>query len=72
MQTVVIWAMIAIFSGVAGGVIAVLKNRDWSAWCAWGFLVPPSILLLLILPKRGGPPPRRPTLEEEDQKTDFL
>ena len=61
-----------ILSGILGGVLAGLKNRDYSFWIAWSFLVPPAILLLILLPKHKGPRPRRPTLAEEEARMDDL
>jgi hypothetical protein len=67
MLGIVIWGTIAIASGILGAIFAGWKNRDVSAWTAWGFLVPPSIIFLLLSPKRQGPRPRRPSLDEEDR-----
>lgn len=54
-------------SAVVGGLVAGMKNRDYSFWAAWCFILPPAILVLLLLPKNHGPRPRRPTLDEEDR-----
>lgn len=56
-----------VLGGIAGGIVAGLKNRDVSYWIAWTFLFPPSLLFLLILPTYKGRRPRRPTLDEEDR-----
>ena len=60
--------LIMIVSAVAGGVLAGLKNRDYSFWIAWTFLFPPSLLALLVLPKLKGPRPHRPSLAEEERR----
>lgn len=65
-EGIVYWSLIMIVSGVIGAYMAASKNRDWSAWAAWCFLIPPMLVLLVLMPKRKGPPPRRPTLDEED------
>lgn len=54
---VVSWFLIAFAAGVLGGILAALKNRDYSAWAAWCFLFPPFLIVLLITPKYMGPPP---------------
>jgi MFS family permease len=61
-----IWGIAAISGLVLGGFVAAFKNRDYSFWMAWCFLVPPALLVLLALPKLQGPRPRRPPLDAED------
>ncbi len=68
MTWIVAWGLSAIAAAIAGGLLAGIKNRDWSHWTAWCFLVPPLVLVLLVLPKRQGPRPRRPSLDEEDRQ----
>ncbi len=63
-EYIVIWAGIAFAIMVMAGILAGVKNRDYSFWMAWGFLFPPSILLLAILPTRKGPRPRRPPADD--------
>lgn len=67
-QTIVIWGLIALTSSVAAGLLAGWKNRDYSFWMAWGFVVPllPP-LILLLMPRNQGPRPRRPSLDEDDR-----
>lgn len=65
-QAIVIWSAIMALAGIGAAFLAAGKNRDWSAWSAWGIIFPPSVLILALLPYRHGPPPRRPTLDEED------
>ena len=57
-----------VLSGILGGILAGIKNRDYSYWIAWTFLVPPALIVLALLPARKGPRPRRPTLDEEDAR----
>jgi hypothetical protein len=57
-----------ILSGILGGILAGLKNRDYSYWIAWTFVLPPALIILALLPKRKGPRPHRPTLAEEDAR----
>lgn len=64
MVGVVIWGSLALAGCLLAGVLAYLKNRDWSAWMAWGFLVPPVVLLFALLPRNLGPRPRQPTWDE--------
>ena len=69
MTWIVIWGVTAILAAVVGGILAGVKNRDYSAWAAWCFLFPPLVLALLLSPKNPGPRPRRPTLDEQDRET---
>ena len=54
---------IMILCGILGGVLAGLKNRDYSYWIAWTFLLPPSLIVLALLPTIKGDRPRRVTLD---------
>ncbi len=65
MEGIVAWSIVMVLGGILGGMTASNKNRDWSAWTAWGIIFPPSLAVLLLLPSRDHPP-RRPTLDEED------
>ena len=64
MKAIAIWGLIAIAAAVLGGLLATYKNRDYSFWAFWCFLLPPLLLLLLLFPRVPGPPPRRRTLDE--------
>src|SRR5262245_39965244 len=64
---VVTWAAVAITCAVLAGIVAGIKNRDYSFWITMSFLVPPAVLVVLLLPKRSEPPPRRRRLDEEDE-----
>ncbi len=64
MKAIAIWGLIAIAAAVLGGLLATYKNRDYSFWAFWCFLLPPLLLLLLVFPRVPGPPPRRRTLDE--------
>ncbi len=59
--------VLMIVSGIAGAMLAGMKNRDYSFWAAWSFVLPPALIVLLLLPKNHGPRPRRPSLDEEDR-----
>ena len=65
-KIIVLWGLIALTAMVAAGILAAYKNRDYSFWMGWCFLLPPAVLLLLVLPRRKGPVRRRRTLDEED------
>ena len=62
-----VWGLIAIAASGLAGWLAGVKNRDYSFWMAWSFLVPPAVLALALLPRLTGPRPRRPTLDEDDK-----
>lgn len=64
---IVIWGLAAITAAALAGFVAGWKNRDYSFWMAWCFLVPPLLLWLLLMPKKQGPRPRRPSLDELDR-----
>jgi Na+-driven multidrug efflux pump len=70
MKLIVIWAAVAAIAMVLAGILAGAKNRDYSAWMAWGFLFPPALFVLVLLPKLKGPRPRQRTLDEEDAALD--
>ena len=64
MTGIVIWGLTSIAAAIIGGGLAGMKNRDYSFWMAWCFLVPPLVVWLLLMPRLSGPRPRRPTLDE--------
>ncbi|MEE9547177.1 MAG: hypothetical protein V3V65_06740 [Hyphomicrobium sp.] len=64
---IAIWGLIAISAAVLGGVLAGIKNRDYSFWIAWCLVLPPLLILVAILPKRTGERLRRPSLDEQDR-----
>lgn len=67
-QSIVIWGIVAALSCILTGILAGWKNRDYSFWMAWGFLIPVlTPLLLALLPRLHGPRPRRPSLDDEDR-----
>lgn len=72
MYTVAIWGVTAILAAALAGLLAGAKNRDYSFWMAWCFLVPPLTLWLLFMPRRQGARPRQPTLDELDNHDSFL
>jgi hypothetical protein len=62
-EGIVIWGFVALASAVLGGVLAGVKNRDYSFWIAWCFVLPPLVLFLAMLPRYEGPRPKRPSLD---------
>lgn len=67
MAYVVFWGLTALASAAVAGILAGVKNRDYSFWMAWCFLLPPLIIMLALLPRLSGQRPRRPSLDEEDR-----
>lgn len=68
MTWIAIWGVTAIASAIVGGILAHIKNRNYSTWIAWSFVIPVATpILLLLMPRLQGPRPRRPTLDEEDR-----
>ena len=63
----VIWGGVALASAIIGGVLAGIKNRDYSSWIAWCFVVPPLVLVLALLPRYKGTRPRQPRLDESEK-----
>jgi len=64
MLYIAIWGISALAGAAVAGILAGIKNRDYSVWMGWGFLFPPSVLILALLGRHPGPRPRQPTLEE--------
>lgn len=58
MTYIVIWGLTAIAAAIVGGVLAAMKNRDYSSWAAWCFLFPPLVIAIILTPKNTGPAPR--------------
>ena len=69
---IVVWGAAMIAAAVLAGFLAGTKNRDYSFWMAWCFLLPPLVLWLLFLPKRQGARPRPPTLDQLDRERDSV
>ena len=65
-KIIVVWGFLAVSAAALAGVVASLKNRDYSVWMAWTFIFPPLILVLALMPTLRGPPPKRASLDEED------
>lgn len=68
MQWIVAWALVAITAALLAAILAGYKNRDYSYWIAWSFLVPPAVIWLLVMPKYVGPRPRQPRLDDIDRR----
>ena len=71
-EGIVIWGVVAIGASTLAGLAAGWKNRDYSFWMAWSFLVPPLVLWLLIMPRNKGPRPRQPRLDALDRGDSVL
>lgn len=67
-MAVVIWGIAALGGAAVAGVLASIKNRDYSVWMGWGFLFPPVVIYYALLPRNRGPRPRQPTLDELDRR----
>ena len=67
-EGIVIWGLVALASAVLAGVLAGVKNRDYSFWIAWCFVLPPLVLFLLLLPRYEGTRPRRASLDEHERR----
>ena len=65
MTYIAIWGITAIMAAILGGVLAVMKNRDYSSWAAWCFVFPPLVLAILLTPKNSGPAPSRRRLGDD-------
>lgn len=68
MMAVTIWGVTALVAAAVAGVLAGIKNRDYSFWMGWSFLVPPLVLFLAFLPRLQGPRPRQPSVDEMDRR----
>ncbi len=67
MLAVAIWGSVAFAAMLLAGGLALWKNRDYSSWMAWAFLVPPAVVVFLLLPRNTGPRPRQPSLDQLDR-----
>ena len=65
-KIIVVWGIFAIAAAALAGILAGVKNRDYSFWMAWSFVFPPLVLVLALMPKFKGQRPRRTSLDEED------
>jgi len=63
---IVVWGLTSIAAAALAGLFAGQKNRDYSYWMAWSFLVPPLVIWLMLMPKNRGPRPRQPRLDQLD------
>jgi len=65
-ELIAIWGVTAIAAAVAGGILANIKNRDYSFWIAMSFLLPPALVVLLLLPRLKERPVRISPDDEVD------
>ncbi len=71
MAYIVIWGVTAIAAALMAGILANMKNRDYSSWAAWCFLLPPLLIALILTPKHSGPrTPRRRLGDDGDRDRD--
>lgn len=68
LSVITIWGIVALSAAAIAGVLAGIKNRDYSFWMGWSFVLPPLVIVLLFLPRLSGPRPRQPSLDELDQR----
>jgi hypothetical protein len=66
-RDIVIWGFTALAAAALGGILAGIKNRDYSFWIAWCFILPPLVLFLLLLPRYEGPRPRQRSLDHQER-----
>lgn len=64
------WGLAALVAAAAAGILAGIKNRDYSFWMGWSFILPPMVIVLALMPRLRGPRPRQATLDELDQQPD--
>ncbi len=64
---IVVWGLTAMAASAVAGILAGVKNRDYSFWMGWCFLFPPLVILLATLPTFSGRRPKRPSLDDEDK-----
>jgi len=69
MKWIAIWGVVSLASSLLAGLLAGVKNRDWSSWMAWSFILPPLMLIVLVMPRNKGPRPRRPSVDEEEKRS---
>jgi len=67
-QAITIWGITALLAATIAGVLSSLKNRDYSFWMGWSFLLPPMVIILAFLPRLSGRRPRQPTIDELDRR----
>ncbi len=63
---IAIWGVTAIVSAALAGIVAGIKNRDYSFWIAITFLLPPLLLVVLLLPRLKERRAQPPVSEEEE------
>ena len=67
MGWIAIWGLIAVVAAVLAGIVAGIKNRDYSFWIAWCLILPPLLVFLAMLPRHSGERPRRPSLDDQER-----
>jgi hypothetical protein len=62
---IAIWGVTAIVAAAVAGVIANIKNRDYSFWIAITFLLPPLLLALILMPRLKQQPVQVRTTDDD-------
>jgi hypothetical protein len=62
---IAIWGVTAIVAAAVAGVIANIKNRDYSFWIAITFLLPPLLLVLILMPRLKQQPVQVRTTDDD-------
>lgn len=65
----VVWGGLALGGAAIAGILAHMKNRDYSVWMGWGFLFPPIVLYYALLGRNTGQRPRQPSLDDLDRSS---
>jgi hypothetical protein len=66
---IAIWGVTATTAAVVAGILAGIKNRDYSFWISSTFIAPPLLIVLVLLP-RLKERPKRPSIDEEEDAAD--
>ena len=67
LKYIVIWGVLSIAAAILAGILAGVKNRNYSYWVAWSFICPPMVLFLVFLPRLEGRRPRSAPLDPDDR-----
>lgn len=70
-EFIIAWGAAAVGASLLAGLLAGAKNRDYSWWMAWCFVLPPLVFVLLVMPAYVGPRPRPPRLDADDNDRIF-
>jgi hypothetical protein len=62
---IAIWGVTAIAAAIVAGIVAGIKNRDYSFWIATAFLLPPLLLVLILMPRLKQQPVQVRTTDDD-------